>query len=660
MVKQTLFATLFFAIITCATVDLSVAQRDISVEPVSGKGQRWAILVGVNDYVHISNLKYCVNDVSTLRDELLKHGYEKDRMFCLTTRSEEGSSFQPTRANIGRIISQVVKQLQKEDQILIVLSGHGLTVGNRSYFCPEDADPKNVGATSINIEQLYKLLDESNAANKLLIVDACRNRPVNSRKVVQNDVAQNPLAGIRAADGIKGIEKLPLPPPGIVLLSSCNEGEFSFEDSDLGHGVFTYFLIDAIRGKADTNKDGFVSLLELTSYVCQETPLRTMRRFSEAQTPYFKGNATDYILAIVGKDVIRLQKVTGPMIPGFDGTLGKLLWSFGENNPLNARDNHSVSCVAYSPDGSMVASGHSDKTARIWNVLTGKQISSIGHTGDIVSVCFSPSSTLLLSTSKDGLVKVSKVETGEMVSRAFRDPKINSSTWCSAFSPDERHVVIGTGATGYVSKPEANAVYLLDVGNANAKLVRPFVGHKGDVNSVAFSPDRKWLLTGSDDKMLGLWEVQTGRSLNVLQGHTGGISQVAFSPDGKSALSLSVNDNTLRIWNPETGAETRSFTDSKQYFVQAAFSPLGRTVVACVANDKNYISGWMRWGRSQATIKFFDSATGIERNPFVCELKDVLAIALSPDGKTMVIGAHGDGEPTSPPKLQLLSTGLSE
>ena len=272
--------------------------RDIIIEQNT---RRWAILVGVNDYVHIGNLKYCVNDVTTLRDEMLKHGYEDKRMFCLTTRSEAGPSFQPTRANIGRVISQVFRQMQKGDQILIVLSGHGLMINGKSFYCPEDADPKQPETTLINIEQLYEQLDQSNATNKMLVVDACRNRPSDSVEEVPDEIVEsmsrNPLEGFKAADGTKGIEKLPPPPQGIALLSSCNEGEFSFEDSQLGHGVFTHFLIEGIRGDADMNGDGLISLLELTNYVCEETPLYTMKKFSAAQTPYLTGKTTAYYIA---------------------------------------------------------------------------------------------------------------------------------------------------------------------------------------------------------------------------------------------------------------------------------------------------------------------------------------------------------------------------
>jgi uncharacterized caspase-like protein len=299
MKKRILGLVLLLTLI--AEIVVAQISRDPRAIAVEQNVRRWAMLVGVNDYVKFGDLKYCVSDVTGLRDELLKHGYEEKRIFCLTTRSNDGVNFQPTLANIDRTIKQLLQQLQKGDQLLIVLSGHGLMIGGKSYFCPEDADDVHPETTLLDIEQLYQIVEQSKATNKMIVVDACRNRPSDSTVEIPENVvqqtSQDPLKGRKAASGAKGIEKLPPPPAGIVLLTSCNEGEYSFEDSNLGHGVFTHFLINAVQGKADMNNDGLISLLELSNYVCEETPLYTMKKFSAAQTPYLAGKTTAYYIA---------------------------------------------------------------------------------------------------------------------------------------------------------------------------------------------------------------------------------------------------------------------------------------------------------------------------------------------------------------------------
>ncbi|HKZ56124.1 MAG TPA: hypothetical protein VJ024_00310 [Thermodesulfovibrionales bacterium] len=82
----------------------------------------------------------------------------------------------------------------------------------------------------------------------------------------------------------------------------------------------------------------------------------------------------------------------------------------------------------------------------------------------------------------------------------------------------------------------------------NIKEIRTFSGHNSGVNSVSFSPDGKYALSGSSDKTLKLWVIETGREIRTFSGHNGGVNSVSFSPDGKYALSGSW-DKTLKLWD---------------------------------------------------------------------------------------------------------------
>ncbi|MDD5169491.1 MAG: caspase family protein, partial [Syntrophales bacterium] len=88
--------------------------------------------------------------------------------------------------------------------------------------------------------------------------------------------------------------------------------------------------------------------------------------------------------------------------------------------------------------------------------------------------------------------------------------------------------------------------------------VRRFIGHASDVNSVTFSPDGKYALSGSWDKTMRLWDLSTGKNLKTFTGHTGAVGSVAFSPDEKSAFSGSY-DATTRVWDITTGKELVQF-----------------------------------------------------------------------------------------------------
>lgn len=651
------------------------ASKGISVQSAFGKRRCRALLIGVNKYDALKPLNYCEADATALRDALLKLGFESGDITLLTS----GGDKRPTRLNIEEHLEALFDGLAADDMVLISLSGHGGQFEHRSgdsskrnsYFCPEDARTHQPERTMVPIREIYEMLDRCPARFKLLLVDACRDEhfvPDGAKTAIDesrsmNDFSKSMIAG-----------KLP---KGTVMLLSCVGGQQSYESPRLRQGIFMYHVVQGALGQADENGDGVVSVIELRDYVMQQTKDYAYRELKKSQTPRFHAELEmhDFGLFDLSKldtkpevdHSVEAAMPAGPVTqyPGLDDTPGKLLRVFGETNPLNACDNYPVNCVAYSSDGSMIASGGSDKTAKVWNVVTGEQILSISHTESISSVCFSPSSKLLLSTSMDGLIKVSNIATGRMISQSTWDGKFGRAyTLSSDFSPDERYVAIGTGTWrgGFRPSPQANAAHLFAVGYT--KPARSCVGHKEAVNSVAFSPDGKWLLTGSADKILGIWDVQTGKSLKTLHGHTGAIDQVAFSPDGKSALSLSVRDNTLRVWDIENGNEIRSFADAKRYLVRATFSPSGKTLVACVTDNNGYILGsasrlmWL--GECHATIILWDISTGKVRGSFDCQLKNLKEMTISPDGRTVVIGGEGDGDATSPPKLQLLSTGLKE
>jgi len=104
-------------------------------------------------------------------------------------------------------------------------------------------------------------------------------------------------------------------------------------------------------------------------------------------------------------------------------------------------------------------------------------------------------------------------------------------------------------------------------------------GHTGLVHSVAFSPDGKFIVTGSGDHTARLWDVQTGQLLLTLQGHTGSVSSVAFSPDRQSVATGSW-DRTAKLWDVQKGQCLATLQGGHTDWVTSlAFSPDGQLVV---------------------------------------------------------------------------------
>ncbi len=181
-----------------------------------------------------------------------------------------------------------------------------------------------------------------------------------------------------------------------------------------------------------------------------------------------------------------------------------------------------------------------------------------------------------------------------------------------AFSPDGKYIISGS---------QDNTIRLWDV--LTGKEIRVFKGHYDDVTSVAFSPDRKFVLSGSQDNTIRLWDVLTGKKIRFFKGHYDDVTCVTFSPDGKYVMSGS-DDNTARIWDVQTGKEIRVFRRYRWTVTSVAFSPDGKLTVL---------------GGKDSTVRLWDVQTGKEIRVFKGHKYDVTSVAFSPDGKFVLSGS---------------------
>ncbi|KAH7308785.1 WD40-repeat-containing domain protein [Rhexocercosporidium sp. MPI-PUGE-AT-0058] len=145
-------------------------------------------------------------------------------------------------------------------------------------------------------------------------------------------------------------------------------------------------------------------------------------------------------------------------------------------------------------------------------------------------------------------------------------------------------------------------------------------GHSRAVTSVAFSPDGKQVVSGSQDDTVRLWDAITGAAIQTLEGHSMAVSSVAFSPDGKQVVSGS--SSAIRLWDAATGAALQTL---EGYAVNSiAFSPNGKQVVS---------------GSDYNTVRLWDAITGAALQTLEGHSRAVISVAFSPDGKQVVSGS---------------------
>jgi WD40 repeat protein len=330
--------------------------------------------------------------------------------------------------------------------------------------------------------------------------------------------------------------------------------------------------------------------------------------------------------------------------------------------PLTGHTN-TVYNAEFSPDGRTLATASSDKTIRLWDTRTHNQVGRPleGHTDQVDGVAFSPDGRTLASASLDETIRLWDVRTHEQLGKltGHTGGAVNSVV----FSPDGRRLA----SAGY-----DGTVRLWDP-RTHKLLGKPLRGHAGPVESVAFSPDGRTLASASDDDTIRLWEVRTHKQLGKpLRGHTRDVRGAVFSPDGRTLASAS-EDKTVRLWDVRTHKQLSKLGGHTDAVWSVAFSPDGRTLASASVDKTIRLWNARRqqplgeplnghtdavWkavfspdGRTLAsasydkTIRLWDMRTHKQLGESLAGPATVQSVAYSPDGRTL---ASASGNPMVP------------
>lgn len=217
----------------------------------------------------------------------------------------------------------------------------------------------------------------------------------------------------------------------------------------------------------------------------------------------------------------------------------------------------SVYAVAFSPDSKLVATAGADRTIRIFEVETGKEVATIeDHADWIFDIAFSPDGKRLASASRDKTSKVFDVEKKESL---VTFPGHGETVFSVVFAPDGKSIITAGGDRQIRAwNPDEDGKQVRNVG-----------GFGGDVFQLALSPDGKTLVACSADKTVHVINPADLKTVRTLKGHNDWVYSVAISPDSKMIASGSW-DGEVRLWNLEDGKPLRTIIAAPGFTPPAA------------------------------------------------------------------------------------------
>jgi WD40 repeat protein/serine/threonine protein kinase/tetratricopeptide (TPR) repeat protein len=265
----------------------------------------------------------------------------------------------------------------------------------------------------------------------------------------------------------------------------------------------------------------------------------------------------------------------------------------------------------FSPDGRLVLTGGPDRSARLWETATGREIRRFSHDGTVNDVAFSPDGSMLL-ISGEGMIRFHAKDTDQPIG----EPLYQRSIVCEArFSPDGQTLLVfsvGSQGTQVWEAPRG-------------RLLCPPLPHPGLVSALALSPDGKTLLTGCYEAGRGevqQWDLTTGKPIGPALPHHM-VSLVAFGQDGKTIRTVGTDagGTVLTLWDRATGKLLGQPVRSNQAVTCFALSSDGRFLVI---------------GSSDRTARVWDVETDVPLSPLLRHQERLTDVEFSPEGKVFL------------------------
>jgi len=266
----------------------SVVGFDESGQPV--EGTKWALVIGINDYLSMPQLLFCRADALAYRDVLTSPavGFEPEHVRLMVDDAKDLTD-RPIRSSLLNAFEVWLAQPKPQDLVWVIFTGHGMEIDGKSFLLPQDAQADNRNDTWIALSEVQRLLEACPARRKILFLDMCHS---GGRGVEE--------MGAATAQQVRRAE-------GMVTIASCDVDQKSHEWFEQGHGVFSYYALDALRHPkaTDADRDGYLSIDELYDQVFVNVAAWAAKYGGKQQAPIKSGRVKGKIVvAKVGPEEV--------------------------------------------------------------------------------------------------------------------------------------------------------------------------------------------------------------------------------------------------------------------------------------------------------------------------------------------------------------------
>lgn len=234
---------------------------------VEERGTIWSVVIGINAYQSARDLKYAVNDARGFASYLTEQvGVPPEQVFLLTDAEARKSQIE------SLLGTHLKRAAAADDSVIIFYAGHGAVEtdplnpdgdGFEKYLLPHDARLDDLYASAISMNDIRTIFQRIRAKRLIFIADTCYSGSAGGRTLL--------TAKTRANLSDRFMERISQG-KGRVIISSSSANEISKEDDRLGHGIFSYYLLQGLRGKADQDDDGIITVDELFAFLTRTVP----------------------------------------------------------------------------------------------------------------------------------------------------------------------------------------------------------------------------------------------------------------------------------------------------------------------------------------------------------------------------------------------------